>query len=160
MCEKANQIQIGGITLANYHCAIRTNYFHVKDPELFRQFMARVYGAGGAVELWEKLDTNGQTTFAFGSNGGISGLRNAAEDTAETAGETAYDEFVCGLQQHVQENDAVIILESGREKLCYLVGTAEIITCTNCDHLDISDLAQRHAGVMLGNPAWQTKLDY
>lgn len=146
--------------MANYHCAIRTNYFHVKDPELFRQFMARVYGADGTVELWEEQDTSGQITFAFGSNGGISGLRNAAEDTSETANESAYDEFVCGLQQHIQENDAVIILESGREKLCYLVGTAEIITSTGCDHLDISDLAQRHAAIMLGNPAWQTKLDY
>lgn len=146
--------------MATYHCAIRTNYFHVKDPELFRQFMARVYGADGTVELWEEQDTSGQITFAFGSNGGISGLRNAAEDTLETANESAYDEFVCGLQQHIQENDAVIILESGREKLCYLVGTAEIITSTSCDHLDISDLAQNHAASMLGNPAWQTKLDY
>ena len=127
--------------MANYHCAIRTNYFHVKNPELFRQFMARVYGADGAVELWEELDTNGQTTFAFGSNGGISGLRNAAEDTSEAADESSYDEFVCGLQPHIQENDAVIILESGREKLWYLVGTAEIFSSaggvSRCRHCQI-----------------------
>ena len=67
--------------MANYQCAVRSNYFHVKDPELFRQFMARVYGANGTVELWEEKDANGQTVFAFGSYGGISGLRDAAEDS-------------------------------------------------------------------------------
>ncbi len=143
--------------MANYHCAVRSNYFHVKDPELFRQFMARVYGANGTVELWEEKDANGQTVFAFGSYGGIGGLRDAAEDTSEEADETAYDEFICGLQQHVQEDDAVIILESGREKLCCLVGSAEVITRSGYDQLDISEQARRHAGVMLDNPAWQTK---
>ena len=61
--------------MANYHCAIRTNYFHVKDSELFRQFMSCVYGADGSIELWEEKDADGQATFAFGANGGISGLR-------------------------------------------------------------------------------------
>lgn len=144
--------------MANYQCAVRSNYFHVKDPELFRQFMVRVYGANGTVELWEEKDANGQTVFAFGSYGGISGLRDAAEDTSEETDETAYDEFICGLQQHIQADDAVIILESGREKLCYLVGSAEIITRGGYDQLDISELARRHASAMLDNPAWQTKL--
>ena len=59
--------------MANYHCAIRTNYFHVKDSELFRQFMSCVYGADGSIELWEEKDADGQATFAFGANGGPAG---------------------------------------------------------------------------------------
>ena len=59
--------------MANYQCAIRTNYFHVQVPELFRQFMARVYGTEGSVELWEDKDTNGQPVFAFGSYGVTAG---------------------------------------------------------------------------------------
>ena len=105
--------------MANYHCAIRTNYFHVKDSELFRQFISRVYGADGSVELWEEKDADGQMVFGFGCYGGISGLRDTSEDTSETVSETAYDEFICGLQQHIREDDAVIILEAGQEKLCY-----------------------------------------
>jgi len=132
----------------------------VKDSELFRQFMVRVYGVNGTVELWEEKDANGQTMFAFGSYGGIGGLRNAAEDTSEDADESAYDEFICGLQQNVQTDDAVIILESGHEKLRYLTGSAEIITCNGLEQLDISDLAQHHAAIMLGNPNWETSLDY
>ena len=57
-------------------------------------------------------------------------------------------------------DDAVIILEVGREKLCYLVGSAEIITCNGLEQLDISDLAQHHAAIMLGNHNWETSLDY
>ena len=144
--------------MADYQCAIRTNYFHVEDSELFRQFMARVYGANGSVELWEEQDSDGRTVFAFGSYGGISGLRDAVEDTSEDADEAAYDEFICGLQKHIQADDAVIILESGREKLCRLVGSADIVTRDGYDQLDLSELARRHAGVMLNNPAWQTKL--
>lgn len=143
--------------MANYQCAVRTNYFHVKDPELFRQFMARVYGTESSVELWEDKDTNGQPIFAFGSYGGISGLRDAAEDTSMETDETAYDEFICGLQRHVQADDAVIILESGREKLCYLVGSAEIITRSGYDQLDISKMARHCASAMLNNLEWQTR---
>lgn len=142
--------------MANYQCAVRTNYFHVQDPELFRQFMARVYGTEGSVELWEDKDANGRPIFAFGSYGGISGLRDAAEDTME-ADETAYDEFICGLQRHVQADDAVIILESGREKLCCLVGSAEIITRSGYDQLDISKMARHCARAMLNNLEWQTR---
>lgn len=90
--------------MANYQCAVRTNYFHVQDPELFRQFMARVYGTDGSVELWEDKDENDQPVFAFGSYGGIGGLRDAAEDTSIETDETAYDEFICGLQHHVEES--------------------------------------------------------
>lgn len=140
--------------MANYNCAIRTNYFHVKDSELFRQFMSRVYGADDSVELWEEKDTDGQTVFAFGCYGGISGLRDALD-----VDEAGYDAFTCGLQQHIREDDAVIILETGREKLCYLVGSAEIITCSGREYLDISDLAQARAATMLGNPGWQTQFD-
>lgn len=146
--------------MANYQCAVRTNYFHVKDPALFQQFMARVYGSESSVALWEIRDASGQIMFGFGSYGGIGGLRDAAEDTSESVSETAYDEFISGLQQHVREDDAVIILETGQEKLRYLVGSAEIVTCTGCDHLDISELARRHAAAMLGNPNWQTEFYY
>ncbi len=140
--------------MANYHCAIRTNYFHVKDSELFHQFMARVYGTDSSVELWEGKDADHQAVFAFGSYGEISGLRDALD-----VDEAGYDVFIRSLQQHIREDDAVVILEVGREKLRYLVGSAEIITCSSRECLDISDLAQARAATMLGTPGWQTQFD-
>lgn len=59
--------------MANYCCTIRTNYFHVKDPEKFRELMDKVYGEF-EVEVWERNDENGNPMFAFGSYGGIGGV--------------------------------------------------------------------------------------
>ena len=140
--------------MANYNCAIRTNYFHVKDSELFRQFMSRVYGTEGFMELWEEKDADGQTVFGFGCYGGISGLQDALD-----VDEASYDAFIRGLQQHIREDDTVIILEAGWEKLRYLIGCAEIITCSGFEYLNISDLAQARAATILGNPGWQTQFD-
>jgi len=155
-----NKNCMGGISLANYLCSVRTNYFHVKNPDLFRKFMERVYGTEDSVELWERKDGQGLPIFGFGSYGAIGGVRNTAEDTESEADETDYDEFVSELQQHVREDDAVIILEAGSEKLRYIVGSVEIITSTDWDHLDIADLAKRRAAVLLNNPTWHTTCEY
>lgn len=141
--------------MANYYCAIRTNYFQVKDPKQFRQFMSHTCGVNSSMQLWERKNANGQTVFGFGADFGISCLQDALD-----IDEAGCNAFICGLQQHVQEEDAVIILEIGQEKLCYLVGSAMIITCNGHEYLDISDLAQARAATMLNNPGWQTQLDY
>lgn len=146
--------------MANYCCIIRTNYFRVKDPEEFRAFMKRVYGIEDAVQLWEERNTDGDVLFAFGSCGGISGLHGAAADEEDDADESAYDEFISGLQTHVANDDAVLILEAGHEKMRYVVGSATIVTSTDCDHLSITDLAVPRAAAMLGKPDWKTKCEY
>ena len=69
--------------MANYRCVVRTNYFHVKDEEKFRELMSRVYGEEDTVSLWTENDPNGKTMFGFGCYGSISGLRNSQEDEDE-----------------------------------------------------------------------------
>ena len=44
--------------MANYNCSIRTNYFHVKDAEKFREFMNHVLGSEDNIDLWEKTDNS------------------------------------------------------------------------------------------------------
>lgn len=51
----------------------------------------------------------------FGTYGSIAGLANASEDEEEFCDDTAYDEFINGLQECVADDDAVIILEAGNE---------------------------------------------
>ena len=63
--------------MANYNCTVRTNYFHVKDPEKFREFMNHVYGSEDSIDLWEEKDSGGNPVFGFGVYGGISGLRSS-----------------------------------------------------------------------------------
>ena len=146
--------------MANYCCTIRTNYFHVKDEEKFRALMNRAYGYEDNIEFWEKRDANGNTVFGFGVYGGISGLRNSGADEDDDYDESSYDEFLDGLQECVADDDAIIILEAGNEKMRYIIGAATIITSSNRAYLDIEDLAKQKASEFLCNPSWQTQCTY
>lgn len=146
--------------MANYCCTVRTNYFHVKDAEAFRVFMARIYGSEDSIELFEEKDSGGNPIFGFGTYGGISGLRNSEDDEDADADETAYDEFIAGLQTHIADDDAAIILEAGHEKLRYIVGSATVVTCQDVAYLDITHLAVDRSKEMLKNPGWNTKCEY
>lgn len=130
--------------MANYCCTIRTNYFHVKDENAFRTFMSRVYGCEDDIELWEEKDKDGRAVFGFGVYGGISGIRDQIDK----------------LQEFVADDDAVIILESGNEKMRYVVGSATIVTSSDYKYIDIEDIAVKQAGEMLHNPLWKTICDY
>ena len=132
--------------MANYCCAVRTNYFRVKDAEAFKKFMEGVYNAeSGTISVWEKKCED-NTLFAFGCFGSICGIKESDE----------YDDFIDGLQKYVAEDDAIIIWESGNEKLCYLTGTAEIITTGSYECIDIRSLAISKAAELLKNPDWET----
>ena len=150
--------------MANYCCAVRTNYFHVKNSDAFRDFMKNVEGCEDKVDVWEKTDSNGDLVFGFGCYGGISGYfdhdEDITDDEADCDYEAAYDRFIDGLKEHVAENDAVIIMESGNEKLRYLVGQAEIITSEKYDFVDLMHAAISKAVEMLGNDAYNTSCSY
>ena len=134
--------------MANYCCAIRSNYFRVKDEEKFRELMSHVYGSEDEISLFEEVLDN-QKFFGFGLYGSIAGLCNENED-----------EDVDALQECVADDDAVIILESGNEKLRYIIGGATIITSKSSEYVDITSVAKDKAAKMLNNPNWQTRCEY
>ena len=107
--------------MANYYASIRTNYFRVKDEKKFREFMAHVSGTEDRVELWEEKDKNGNTVFGFGTLGGIAGVtdyhNNSEDDGEDEDSEADFDAFLDSLQTFVADDDAIIILESGHEKI-------------------------------------------
>ena len=142
--------------MANYRCSVRTNYFHVKDEEGFREMMSHVRGCEDDVKLWEKKDDNGNTMFAFGSYGDIYGLIGADGEDEEGY----YESFIKQIQAFVEDEDAIILFESGNEKLRYLTAFATIITSKKCDYLNIESLAVKRAGEMLNNPLWETQCAY
>lgn len=141
--------------MANYCCTVRTNYFHVKDEAEFRSLMEQVYGSEDSIEVWEKPDDEGSTMFGFGCYGGIAGIGDADDEK-----ESAFDRFLEKLQQCVAENDAIIILEAGNEKMRYVVGTALILTNKACEYLDIAELAEKRAAALLMTLSWKTELMY
>lgn len=146
--------------MSEYNCTTRSNYFHVKDPASFRDFMGRVYGSEDNIFLWQEQDEEGRPVFGFGTHGAIAGLKNAEADDDDLLDESSYDEFIRGLQEHVSEGDSVILLEVGHEKLCYVTGTATILTSSGQEYLSLAEMAANRASEMLGDPDWSTQCDY
>lgn len=139
--------------MANYCCATRTNYFKVKNEKKFLDFMNNVQGSEDNIQIWTK-ELNGIKYFAFGCYGGIAGWNDTDDEDYDW--DNAYDFFVDGLGRLVADDDAIIIFESGNEKLRYLRGDAMIITNTGTVYVNINDVATRKASELLANPKWST----
>ena len=73
--------------------------------------MARVYGTEDHVELWEEPDADGNPMFAFGTQGGIGGLRSVNADSEdEDDDDNNYDAFIEGLQGFIADDDAMLTM--------------------------------------------------
>lgn len=92
--------------------------------------------------------------------GGICGLMQDEYDDDDYDQETDYDAFIDGLQKCVADDDAIIIFESGNEKLRYLVGQAEVITTDDYCVCNIQATACGLASEMMNNPTWKTRCAY
>lgn len=146
--------------MANYCCATRTNYFRVKEPEAFKKFMNNVYTDEGDLDVWEE-EKDGHTVFGFGGYCQILGMPIYTDtNNNDYPDDFDYDEFINGLADHVADDDAVIVLESGNEKLRYVVGSALVVTSKDSRYLEISALAANAAAEMLDNSNWKTQLSY
>lgn len=150
--------------MANYCCAVRTNYFHVKDPDAFKELMKNVACYEDNVSVWESKDEIGNTVFGFGCYGSILGFpvheEGDNEDDDYEYDDYDFDEFANRLSEIVADDDAIIIQESGNEKLRYLVGSATIITHNGIKYLDIDTIAAETAANMIGRPFWKTRMTY
>ena len=159
--------------MSMYQCATRTNYFQVNDEEKFRELMGHVVSAEDKVELFEK-ERDGVRYFAFGCYSSIEGVDEAEYCRAcgfdygpdsdkfddDDYNENREDVFITMLQSIVAENDAIIIMQAGREKLRYVTGIAEIITRGGYRYVDLRNAAINVAQMMLGNSEWTTQMEY
>lgn len=131
--------------MASYVCAIRTNYFRVTEEEKFRNLIDEFLS--GSCEVFTRTDVNSNKLVGFGSDENI----NWPED--ETG-------FFSGLQECLAEDDSIIVLEVGHEKLRYFVGAATIITRSSIETIDLTSLAISKAAEMFGNPDYTTCCEY
>ena len=151
--------------MSTYQGATRTNYFRVNDEEKFLKFMKHVLGADDKVDVFEK-EKNGVRYFAFGCYGSIAGVdvqEYGPDDEKfdeDDYAENWYDVFITMLQSMVAEDDAIIIMEAGHEKLRYITSVAEVITRGSYECLDMRELACEKAKLMLGRADWSTETDY
>ena len=131
--------------MASYVCAIRTNYFRVTEEEKFRNLIDEFLS--GSCEVFTRTDVNSNKLVGFDSDENI----NWSEDDTG---------FVSGLQECLAEDDSIIVLEVGHEKLRYLIGAATIITRSSIETIDLTSLAISKAAEMLGNPDYTTCCEY
>lgn len=139
--------------MADYNCTTRTNYFHVKDEEAFRNLMDQV-SASAEIEVFTKTDTKDQIMFGFGCYGEINGL--PVEDTDYID----FNAFARALQELVADDDAILIFEAGHEKLCYVTQIARIITPKVNMTMDLMHLAGAKAAELVGDEKWRTCCEY
>ena len=143
--------------MADYCCAIRTNYFHVKDKEKFMNFMQHVRGTEDSIEVWTDVDSKGNTVYAFGCYGTIDGYVSNLDDDEEEPDIIAFE---MGLTDHIADDDAIMIFESGHEKLRYVIGGVLIITSTGSEYHDIREIGINSARTLLGNESWSSECEY
>ena len=139
--------------MANYECAVRTNYFHVKDEFAFKEFMKKVVCSEDDLDIFESKDEKGMTMYGFGCYGSIMGISAEGEDEDEYS----YDKFIDELRKNIEPGDAIIIFEAGHEKLCSIGMCADIITSEGYNILNLEHMAVESAKNMLKNPDWETK---
>lgn len=142
--------------MANYNCAIRTNYFRVKDGSKFKKLMESVC-AEDRVDVWEELRGDGWY-YGFGCYGSIYGVMETSD--IEEDDDASYGKFIDDLMEVVADDDAIVIFEAGNEKLRYVVGSVEVITSKNYTYCSMEDYALSIARNMLQDQDWQTKCTY
>lgn len=142
--------------MANYECAVRTNYFHVKDEIAFKELMGKVVCSEDGLDIFERKDEKGMTMYGFGCYSSIMGIDTEGEDKDEYS----YDKFIDELQKNVEPSDAIIIFEAGHEKLRSIGLYADIITSEGYNMLNLEHMAVESAKNMLKNPDWETRYTY
>jgi len=141
--------------MANYYGTVRTNYFSVKDEAAFHKLMDSVM-AEDEIHIFESEQTDGSKKFGFGCYGTISGIASDPDDEDWPD----RDRFLEALQELVCENDAIIVTEIGNEKLRYVGGISTVITHTKIQYVDMVAISVEVAGKSLGDPDYQTQMDY
>lgn len=146
--------------MANYYGTTRSNYFRVKNPHEFKEYIeSKVCCDEDGLDVFENIDKDGVLRFGFGVYGSILGERIDTDDDDGFV-DYDYDAFCNALSKFVADDDAIIIEEVGNEKLRYVTGYATVITKDGVDSVDLGDVACKLAAKMLKNEQWKTQLSY
>lgn len=149
--------------MANYYGMTRSNYFHVTDAERLKAIISATHCDEDHLEVWSKTDEQGNEMYAFGGYSSIIGLPASFTNEQEEEDEdfdVMYDALVDELQKILVDGDAIIITEIGNEKLRYFNAYAYIITKHDCEFVELRNHSIETACRMLGNPKWDTRMEY
>lgn len=146
--------------MANYYGAFRTNYFQVSNEEKLKDIVSRMSAGEDSVDLF----TNHAPYYGFGGYGLLCGVfqkcENGKEDESAYDIEADFDLMVKELQAILPNNEAIIIMNVGHEKLRYVTGHTVIITHSDCSYIDMACAAKAKAKEMVGDTDWDTVCEY
>lgn len=137
--------------MANYIEMARTNYFRVIDEKRYKELFDKLISEDEVYDF-TKVDENGAIWHAFGSYGYI--------DYQVTEDDYDRDEFFKEMQKILPDDEALIFMAAGHEKLRYIIGFSLIVTNKDIQYINTIDNAIDTARVMLQNPGWTTVPDY
>ena len=99
--------------MANYYCSARSNYVRVKDVEAFKAWAERL-----GLEPYSRTHPDDGTEAWCVLCDGENSWPNFDPETGEEI------DFVEEMAKHMQPGEVAVLIETGAEKLRYLVGQA------------------------------------
>lgn len=124
--------------MANYEATVRSNYFHVTDEEKFQEIFEQIQKKNFGIDLL----TGPDHTYGFGSYSDVN-----MDDILE-------------LQDMIPDDDCIIVMESGHEKLRYVDGIGYVITKDRMESISIMSWVQERAKELMQDPDYTTQIDY
>ena len=138
--------------MANYMATSRTNYFRVTDEDRYQELLENLVSEDNIEDFTER---KGNVIYhGFGTYGTIDYCKDEDED------EYDFDYFLAELQKILPQNEAFIYMESGSEKLRYVVGYAIVVTRDSIEPMSIDRWATKQARKLLSDPEWRTQTEY
>ena len=121
--------------MANYKERTRTNYFHVTDEKRYQELFGRLKGEEDKVLDFTKTDEYGRLFHGSEATAPLIITQNLTcanckyaeecgktEDCKEECEAADFDEFVSEMQKILPEDETMIVITSGYEKLRSLLG--------------------------------------
>lgn len=130
--------------MANYYSKCRTNYFSVTDENKLEEIINSCK-AEGEIQLLKNQE--GKYGFCCDCN-----LYGIGDD------DNSYNLLLEELKKILLEDDAIIIINIGYEKMRYLTGGCDVITKNNIEYIDIINVALKTARRMLQNSKFETQI--
>lgn len=114
--------------MANFEEKVTSNFFKVKDSKLFINEIEEKQ-----IECFFERKYNDNERFAIVSYGSL-----ITED--ENGEDFEYDDFIKLIQNHIYDDEIVVIKSIGNEKLRYLTADATIVSKEKVEYIDLGKI--------------------
>jgi len=110
--------------MANYYCTARTNYFHVKNVDLFNKWIEQF----SEIEVVKKMiGLENGFGLLFDEAIPTTALRDKKNEAGEVEEVDVDIDFMDELADHLADDEVAIYMEAGAEKRRFVIGYAVAI---------------------------------